>query len=89
MVKIAADKEYLKQVEKNLLYKEYGVRARGKQNVESGEIDKSELHLIELIDYLPNFDESYLNGLIDKVGDKFARVDVDDMIAEIRGNYEL
>lgn len=88
LLKIAADKEYLKHIENNLLYKEYGVRARGKQNIESGEVDKSELYLIELIDYLPNFDETYLNSLIDKVGNKFASVDIDDMISEIRGDYE-
>lgn len=88
LLKIAADKEYLKQEERNLLYKEYGVRVRGKQNVESGEIDKGDLQLVELIDYLPLYDDAYLNSLIDKVGDRFAGVDVDKMISEIRGNYE-
>lgn len=87
-IKIAADKDYLKDLEKNLLYKEYGVRAIGKQNIETGEIDKSDLQLVELIDYTPKYDETYINSLISKVGDRFVGVDIDRMIAEIRGDYE-
>ena len=88
LLKIAADKEYLRQEERNLLYKEFGIRVKGKQNVESGEIDKTELSLIELIDYMPKYDDSYLNGLIARVGDRFAGLNVDYLIREIRGDYE-
>ena len=84
---IAADRETLKNEERNLLYKEYGIRAVGKQNVETGEVDKSSLKLLEIIDYAPAFDGDYLNGLIKKVGDRFKGIDVDAYISEIRGSY--
>lgn len=85
---IATNRDFLKNEEKNLLYREYGVRVLGKQNVETGEIDKSNLKLLELIDYSPRFDETYINGLISKVGDRFKGIDVDEWISEIRGGYE-
>lgn len=85
---ISADKDFLKNEEKNLLYKEYGVRVLGKQNVETGEIDKMALKLLGLIDYSPKFNEAYISSLISKVGDRFNDVDVDDWISEIRGEYE-
>lgn len=84
---IAADRETLKNEERNLLYKEYGIQAMGKQNVETGEIDKSSLKLIKIIDYSPAYDGDYLNTLIQKVGDRFKGVDVDAYISEIRGSY--
>lgn len=84
---ISVDRETLKNETRNLLYKEYGVQAIGKQNVETGEIDRSSLNLIRIIDYTPSFDREYLNGLIEKVGDRFKGIDVDAYIAEIRGNY--
>ena len=85
---IATNRDFLKKEEKNLLYREYGVRVSGKQNVETGEIDKSELRLLELIDYSPRYDEAYINGLISKVGDQFKGIDADKWISEIRGGYE-
>lgn len=87
MLVISASKEMLKNEERNLLYKECGVRAAGRQNVETGEIDRSSLHLINIIDYSPEFDETYLRGLIGKVGNKFEDVEVDEYISEIRGTY--
>jgi hypothetical protein len=82
---IDVDKEFLKQQDENILYKEFGVRVQGKQNVASGELDKRNLKLIELIDYNSRFDEQYLSTLISKVGNKFSGLDVDGWINEIRG----
>ena len=86
-VTIDADKEYLKNIEENLLYKEYGVRARGKQSLATGEIDLSSLKLVSLQGYRPVYDETYLNGLIAKASKSWAGVDVDGFLSEIRG-YE-
>ena len=69
----------------NILYKDYGVRVQGKQNVATGELDKKNLKLIELVDYNSRFDEQYLSTLISKVGNKFKGLDVDNWIHEIRG----
>lgn len=75
-------------IQTNLLYKEYGVRVKGKQNVETGEIDKSSLILLELIDYSPRYDEQYLNNLIEKANHKFNGLDSDKWLAELRGGYD-
>ena len=82
---IDVDKEFLKQQDENILYKEYGVRVQGKQNIATGELDKRNLKLIDLVDYNSRFDEQYLSTLISKVGDKFSGIDVDNWINEIRG----
>jgi hypothetical protein len=85
---ISTEKDFLKEKETNLLYREFGVRVRGKQNFETGEIDRNDLQLVDLIDYTPKYDDLYINSLISKVGDKFKEIDVDAWIAEIRGNNE-
>lgn len=84
---ISVDRETLKNEERNLLYKEYGIQASGKQNAETGEIDTSSLKLIRIIDYTPLYDEDYLCSLIDKVGSRFNGIDVDEYISKIRGGY--
>ena len=85
---IETDKQFLKEEPENLLYKDYGVRVIGKQNLETGEIDKSALKLIQLIDYSPKYDEQYLNGLIAKASPKFKGIDPDKWLNEIRGGYD-
>ena len=86
-VTIDSDKEYLKNIRENLLYKEFGVRAQGKQSLATGEIDMSSLRLISLHGYRPVFDENYLNGLIAKASKSWAGVDVDSYMSDLRG-YE-
>lgn len=87
-VVIAVDRETLKNEERNLLYKEYGIHAIGKQNIETGEIDRSALKLVKIIDYSPSYDNDYLSGLMKKVGNRYDGVDVDAYVSEIRGGYE-
>lgn len=86
-ITIDSDKEYLKNIQENLLYKEFGVRAKGKQSLATGEIDMSSLRLISLQGYRPVYDENYLNGLIAKASKSWAGVDVDSFISDLRG-YE-
>lgn len=86
-VTIDADKEYLRNIEENLLYKEYGVRVKGKQSLATGEIDFSSLKLISLKGYRPVYDEVYLNELIAKASKSWEGVDVDNFLSELRG-YE-
>ena len=86
-VTIDSDKEYLKNIQENLLYKEFGVRAQGKQSLATGEIDMSSLRLISLQGYHPVYDENYLNGLIAKASKSWAGVDVDSFMSDLRG-YE-
>ncbi len=85
---IATGKDYLEGREENLLYKNFGARAAGKQNLETGEMDTTSLKLIELIDYSPKFDGDYLSSLISKAGKSWKNVDADDWLKNLRGGYE-
>lgn len=85
---IDTEKEFLVEQEENLLYKKFGVRVLGKQNIETGEFDKKTLKLIELIDFAPKYDDHYLNSLIEKAKHSWKGIDPDEWLNEIRGNYD-
>ena len=86
---IQTDKDFLGEKEENLLYKKFGIRALGKQNIQTHEVDKSSLKLIELINYTPKFDQAYLEKLMNKASSKWSEVNnVDDWLRSIRGDYE-
>ncbi|MEM9259991.1 MAG: hypothetical protein AAGA62_10115 [Bacteroidota bacterium] len=85
---IETGQEFLRDQEENMLYKEYGVRAVGRQNVATGELDKQSLRLIEFIDYSPAFDEHYLGQLIKNAKGNWQDVDADDWLHDLRGTYE-
>jgi len=87
-ITIDTGKDFLQEQEHNLLYKKFGVRAKGKQNIETGEIDTKSLKLIELIDYNPNFDSDYLNKLISKAKKSWKGIDADKWLNNLRGGYE-
>jgi hypothetical protein len=82
---IATEKDILESLEKNLLYHNCGVRAKGRQNIDTGEIDRHSLVLVSLVDYEPRFDENYLNKLIKKASSVFDGVDADELMNELRG----
>lgn len=85
---IETKEDYLKKREDNLLYKKFGVRAIGKQNIETGEMDTKSLKLIELIDYDPKFDSSYLDGLISKAKKNWKGINPEEWLQNLRGDYE-
>lgn len=85
---IETGEEFLKEREENLLYKKFGVRASGKQNIETGEIDTKSLTLLELIDYQPKFDNDYLNSLIKKAKKSWNNINPDEWLFNLRGGYE-
>ena len=85
---VTTDKDFIMGQEENFLYKKYGIRALGKQNIETGELDKSSLSLLELIDYSPKYDESYLKSLIQRAKGNWSNVDSDAWLSEIRGEYD-
>ncbi|SKA14062.1 hypothetical protein SAMN04488128_1021051 [Chitinophaga eiseniae] len=89
IVIVHTSKDYLEKLENNLLYKPYGIRAVGKQHTETGEIDKSSLKFIELIDYHPKYDEDYLNALRKKASHNWEKgFDADAWLRELRGGYD-
>ncbi len=79
---------FLKDQEDNLLYRKFGVRAKCKQNIETGEIDPKSLQLVEFKEFNPNFDYDYLKGLIKKAKVHWKNTDTDKWVAELRGNYD-
>ena len=86
---IQTDREFLGEKEENMLYRPFGVRALGKQNIETSEVDKSGLKLIELVDYSREFDQNYLLGLMKKATPNWSDIsDPDKWLNSIRGNYE-
>lgn len=86
---IKTPKTFLEDYKENLLYKSFGIRASGKQHSETGEIDKSTLEFIELVDYQPKYDESYLKGLRDKAKKTWlGEINPENWLAEIRGDYD-
>ena len=87
-ITIDTPKEYLKKLENNLLYRRFGVRALGKQNSKTGEIDTSSLKLIDLTDFEPKFDEEYLKAKIKKARSKWTGVDKNKWLHDLRGGYD-
>jgi len=80
---------FLENYDENLLYKPYGIRAVGKQHSETGEIDKSNLRFIELIDYHPKYDEPYLKSLRDKAKKSWlSKIEPDSWLKGIRSGYD-
>ena len=87
-LKIETGQEFLSGQERNLLYKKFGVRAVGKQNIDTAEIDTSSLKLVSLIDYNPKYDSDYLSALIAKAKQSWNEVDTDTWLSKLRGGYE-
>jgi hypothetical protein len=89
IVIVQTDKEYLEQLENNSLYKAFGIRAVGKQHSETGEIDKSNLKFVELIDYHPKFNEDYLKNLRKKAKKSWiGKLNADTWLKDLRGGYD-
>lgn len=76
---------FLEKLDENVLYKPYGIRAKGKQNIETGEIDKSSLSFIELVDHHPGFDEEYLKSLRKKASGWIQKIDTNQFLNQLRG----
>lgn len=88
LLTIATDKFTLKEKEENILYKPYGARVKGKQHIETGEMDPKSLRLIELINIKKKYDENYLESLIEKATPRWEGIDADEWLKELRGDYE-
>jgi hypothetical protein len=82
---IETGQDFLMEQEENLLYKKFGVRATGKQNLETGEIDTKSLKLVELINYNPKFDLDYLSSLITKAKKSWKGIDTNEWLIDLRG----
>ena len=80
---ISASEQQLLEGEKRL-FKVYGVRAKGKQNLADGK--PFDLKLIDYITYNPNYDEHKLDLLIERASIKWNAIpNVDSWLQQIRG----
>ncbi len=82
---IQTPQEFLANAEENILYKFFGVRAKGKQNSDTGEIDKSSLVFLELLDYNKIYSEKYIQSLRAKAMKWLTKINPDDWMNDIRG----
>jgi len=89
IIRIDTPQETLEHLEENILYKSYGIRALGKQNTESGEIDKGSLRFVEMIDYSPRYDNDYLQKLRNKASTWLNAINPDEWLRDIRGGYNV
>ncbi len=87
-IRIETPQEILENLEDNILYKSFGIRVIGKQHSETGEIDKSTLKFIELIDYSPKYDENYVKELRKKAMNWLNTINPEEWLSEIRGGYD-
>lgn len=81
--------DVLAQYEHNMLYKDIGIHASGKQHSETGDLDLSSLKFVEFIDFSPKYDAAYLDGLIEKATGSWAGIDdKQKWLREVRGSYD-
>lgn len=87
--KIQTPVDFFSKLKENIIYtKTYGIRAVGKQNLNTGEIDKSSFRFVELINYDPTADEDYLKNLRKKAKTWLVQINPDSWLREIRGYAE-
>ena len=85
-LRIATDKDYLRSTDQNLLYKKFGLRVTGKQNLATFEMDRNSLRFLELFDYDLEYSDSYLDRLIEKAAPAWdGAPPVNEWLDEIRG----
>ncbi len=89
-VTILTPVSFFENLEENIIHKKpYGIRAVGKQHSETGELDKSSLKFIELVDFQPTYDEKYLQSLREKAKKSWlGNINPDVWLKEIRGGYD-
>jgi hypothetical protein len=87
-IRIDTPQRTLEGLEENILYKPFGVRAIGRQHIETGDIDKSTLKFVELVNYNPTYDADYLKNLRQKAMGWLGPIDADEWLRAIRGGYD-
>lgn len=85
---IQTPKEVIQKLTENPIYKECGLRISAKQNMITGEFDRANLHLIEMIEYNQNYDKHYLDSCISRATDNWKDINSNDWIENIRGSYD-
>ena len=84
---IDAAEKFLAELTENILYHTMGVRVVGRQNLQTGELEKGTLKMVQLIDYDAQYNEAYLKRLQDKASTWIKDVDLDQYLNDFRGEY--
>jgi len=88
LLTIQTPKIIIEKIENNPLYKKFGIRVKGKQDKNTGVIDKNTLSYLDLVNYKPVYDEEYINTLIRSAGKNWKDIqDPDQWLRELRGDY--
>lgn len=87
-IRIDTPQKILEGLQNNILYRSFGIRAIGRQHSETGEIDKSTLKFVGLVDYDPKYDADYLKELRQKAMGWLNQIDADEWLRDIRGGYD-
>lgn len=87
MYVIDAPEKFLAGLKENILYHTMGIRATGRQNLQTGEIEKRSLRLIEFIDYEQRFQEDYVKRLQAKASKWLKDIEPDQYLRDVRGGY--
>lgn len=86
LITIATPREVLADQKENILYKQFTIRAKGRQNISTREIDPASFELIEMTPFDPNYNEQYLASLIKKASIRWRGIeDADKWLSKIRG----
>ena len=86
LVTIQTSEDILANQKDNLLYKYVGIHVQAKQNIKSGQLEKSEVKLLAFVNYEQSYDDDYLSSLINKASKSWKDVpDTDKWLAETRG----
>jgi hypothetical protein len=89
-LRIATKKDYLKDADQNLLYKKFGLRVTGKQNLQTFEMDRSSLTFVDLFDYDMEYSDLYLDDLMKRAVPAWENVpNADDWLDDIRGGAHV
>jgi len=81
---IKTDKKFLSEKKENILYKEYGVRVKCKQDIRTGEFDKDSLRLIDLYGYNPVFNREKFDAVCRNARAAYEGIDIEDYLKELR-----
>lgn len=84
---IDAPEKVLAGLTENILYHTMGVRVVGRQNLQTGELERGSLKMVELIDYDQQYNEEYLKRLQAKASKWIKDVDLDQYLNDVRGDY--
>ncbi len=82
---VQTPKQAIADLKESIIYKPYGLRVVGKQNMATGEVDRNSVQFLELIDHQARFDKAYFDQLRKKASPWIKEIDPDAWLNEIRG----